>query len=124
MPKTYHSNCDHPATNAAREACRKAGGPGPEATRGLDHANCDHPLTNAARKRCRRRVSPHLKAKRAVKYVGVSQSGGPADLPIIPADGLSTPSLLYLPLASSKELLTSFPEPRRTRKRKKPVQGR
>ncbi|WP_279433276.1 hypothetical protein [Micromonospora sp. KC606] len=40
----------------------------------------------------------------------MSQSGGPADLPIIPADGLSTTSFLHLPLAADGELLISFPD--------------
>ncbi|MFF5181765.1 hypothetical protein ACFY2Q_27365 [Micromonospora sp. NPDC000316] len=72
--------------------------------------NCDHPANNAARKRCRRKISSHLKAKRGVKYVGVGRSGGPADLPITPADGLSATSFLHLPLASTAELLISFPD--------------
>ncbi|MBM0258954.1 hypothetical protein [Micromonospora sp. 4G55] len=110
MKRAEHQACNHPRTNAAREACRKAGGPGAGAAQALDHANCDHPATNAARKRCRRKISSHLKAKRGVKYVGVSQSREPADLPVIPADGLSTTSFLYLPLASADELLISFPD--------------
>ncbi|WP_328651331.1 hypothetical protein OG598_25025 [Micromonospora sp. NBC_00330] len=42
----------------------------------------------------------------------MSQSREPADLPVIPADGLPTTSFLHLPLASTDELLITFFAPK------------
>ncbi|GAA3937192.1 hypothetical protein Aau02nite_79040 [Amorphoplanes auranticolor] len=123
MKRAEHGACDHPRTPAARDACRKAGGPGAEAMQAFDHANCDHAPTNAARKRCRRKLGP-LRPKHKVQYVGgTNKSRGSADLPIVASDGPLRTSFAYLPLAPPTTLESLFDPDKEARRRRRARQN-